>query len=112
MINQKNQGQTRARNAGIEKATGDYIAFLDADDMWHPTKLEKILNVINSNPTVDIVYHNELVRSIKGQIKLLKYGKIKGDSFRNVLFKGNKLSTSATVVRRSIALKTGGFSKI
>jgi len=47
LINQSNKGQSEARNSGIEKSTGDLIAFLDADDIWEPTKLEKQILLIN-----------------------------------------------------------------
>ncbi|MGG8363830.1 glycosyltransferase family 2 protein, partial [Bacillus cereus] len=48
-VHQKNQGVSVARNTGIENASGEYIAFLDSDDLWHPTKIEKQVESMHKN---------------------------------------------------------------
>jgi glycosyltransferase involved in cell wall biosynthesis len=45
-----NGGVASARNHGLDRATGDFIAFLDADDVWHPRKLEIQLSVFEAQP--------------------------------------------------------------
>jgi glycosyltransferase involved in cell wall biosynthesis len=49
VIHQSNLGQSGARNSGLKNATGDFIAFLDADDYWIPTKLEIQAKLINDS---------------------------------------------------------------
>ncbi|MGY5851257.1 glycosyltransferase family 2 protein [Salegentibacter sp. F14] len=49
ILNEKNQGAGVSRNKGIKEAKGDYIAFLDADDLWKPHKLHTQLNFMKEN---------------------------------------------------------------
>src|SRR5699024_11333347 len=51
-----NKGANHARNYGIQKSTSEYIAFLDDDDFWDNTKLEKQVNVLDENPNIGLVY--------------------------------------------------------
>lgn len=52
---QKNKGRPYARQAALEAAEGKYLAFLDADDFYHPEKLEKQVRLMEENPDVDLV---------------------------------------------------------
>lgn len=55
---QENQGPSAARNTGIEAATGDFIAFLDGDDLWLPGYVAQQLEYLRSHPAYDLVYCN------------------------------------------------------
>ncbi|MGF1589132.1 MAG: glycosyltransferase family 2 protein [Pleurocapsa sp.] len=56
LVTQENKGLARARNAGIKESQGEYLAFLDADDLWESTKLAKQVEVLASHPEVGLVY--------------------------------------------------------
>jgi glycosyltransferase involved in cell wall biosynthesis len=56
IVSQENQGLAIARNTGILNSTGEYVAFLDSDDLWEATKLEKQVACLDSNPEVGLVY--------------------------------------------------------
>jgi glycosyltransferase involved in cell wall biosynthesis len=53
-----NRGASASRNLGIHHAKGDYIALLDADDVWLPHKLEQQVAIIESHPAAAMVYGN------------------------------------------------------
>jgi glycosyltransferase involved in cell wall biosynthesis len=55
LIRKPNGGAASARNAGIEAASGDFVAFLDADDYWEPAKLERQLAIFQRHPELALV---------------------------------------------------------
>jgi glycosyltransferase involved in cell wall biosynthesis len=63
LINQINKGVSVARNVGIEASKGEYIAFLDADDVWERDKLEIQMNLLKKNPSLSF-----LASAVNGKI--------------------------------------------
>jgi glycosyltransferase involved in cell wall biosynthesis len=66
LIRKPNGGAASARNLGIERATGEFIAFLDADDYWEPWKLERQLAVFQRHPEVGLVAGNFYSQDMTG----------------------------------------------
>lgn len=56
VLTQVHQGLGAAQNRGIARATGDYLSFLDADDLWRPQKTRLQVAAIESLPDIDIVF--------------------------------------------------------
>lgn len=57
-VYQENKGEGSARNLGIEASKGEYLAFLDADDLYAPDKIEKQLKILLENNNIDVVYND------------------------------------------------------
>lgn len=103
-----NKGANVARNTGIKKSRGKYIAFLDDDDQWLPTKLQKQLKMFDS-PCVAMVYNPYYVYH-KERIKVKKILK-SGYLFRDLLYSNFIGSTSCVMLDKKKLLEVGLFNE-
>lgn len=109
LYNQENKGAAAARNLGIEKATGELIAFLDADDYWYPNHLEELFKLYTDLPNCGIYGSRYFMKiSDKKTIKTTYSPSVSND-FRGILpdfFKASKTYrvglTSAIAIPKTV----------
>lgn len=108
----ESHGGNYARNLGIKAAKGQYVAFLDDDDAWMPTKIEKQVSLLKEKKcecvyclrNYEVVYDGEI---IKHYVESIKY-KIEGDISKKI-FRHFITSTSCILATKNILDKIGGF---
>lgn len=105
-------GGSFARNAGIELADGDLIAFLDSDDEWLPGKLEKQIAFMDAQPGLSWSYTDaEVYDADTGEFKYFRGKKqtLCNGEILERLFLSNFIQTSTVVVKRSVFEDVGPF---
>jgi len=104
IIHQSNRGLPGARNTGIRHAQGDYIALLDADDLWLPEKLEKHVEHLENSPSVGISFSCSAFITEEGNLTGLtqKPKKLKGITPSYILCRNPVGNGSAAVIRRQV----------
>jgi teichuronic acid biosynthesis glycosyltransferase TuaG len=98
LTNECGKGPAAARNNSINQSTGDYIAFLDSDDVWRPTKLEAHL-VFMKRLKADFSY--TAYNHISVDSALIKQINVPGVVDYKSLLTGNLIATSTVMIRRS-----------
>jgi len=116
ILRQANSGVCAARNAAAEKASGAFLTFLDADDLWERDKLKKQMAVLSQHPEVGVVatwvdeidqYGRRLDRS--GNKMPWRFLDKVVDLYKELLTHGNFLCVSSCVMRREVFFDGGGF---
>jgi len=112
-LRQENKGASSARNKGIESARGNYIAFLDSDDIWLPQKIEKQLKIFNiSRCNPGLVYtgiqYMDYDGNLKKQKKIIRF---RGNILKRLLRKNIPGVGSTMLVKKECFEKCGLFDK-
>jgi GT2 family glycosyltransferase len=115
LLRQANGGQAHARNSGLNQARGSLIAFLDADDLWVPEKLELQIAVIEREE-VDLVFScgwmfrdGEISRTQRSFPTIC--GSFAGDEFMRSMLVSNRIPIPSVLVRRDVVNGIGGFNE-
>ena len=111
LIEQKNSERAIARNNGVKNSSGEYIAFLDSDDLWIKNKLENQVNFLDEKKDFILTYgqslrineHGKSIKTAKRQIQGYS-----GNVFEELLFR-NFIVSATPLIRREQFERTTGF---
>jgi glycosyltransferase involved in cell wall biosynthesis len=117
LLQQANAGVAAARNLAIEKSRGEYIAPIDADDIWYPQKLEKqVQSLLTADLSVGLIYCWSVTideeDAILGKYNLhyfLNFHTVHGNVYPAMLFLNFIGNASVPLIRRTCFEKLGGY---
>jgi glycosyltransferase involved in cell wall biosynthesis len=113
LVQGEHRGLSAARNAGVREAKGQYIAFLDGDDRWHPKFLERQLQLIQSlPPDVGAVFCRSRLVLENGTLAFLQWQRGGRYDFDDILVNSNPARNgSSLLIRKSCFADVGGFDE-
>ena len=105
IISRQNGGLAKARNSGITEAKGELAGFLDADDYWHPSKIETHIKHFKAFPDIGLSYSYSQFCDEDGNLKpLYQISEIKDIQAKDIFFKNPIGNGSTFMLRRQLAL--------
>jgi glycosyltransferase involved in cell wall biosynthesis len=113
LISQANKGVSAARNRGVQAAKGEWIAFLDADDEWHPRKLEFQIQYLNVLPNLILISTSDVIVRTGQNIAFCEVKeKPKYSLWKHKMFlRRNDINASSVLVNRKAYETFGGFDE-
>jgi glycosyltransferase involved in cell wall biosynthesis len=109
LIKQINHGVSKARNVGLQTATGNWIALLDSDDIWMANKLERQMGILLENSKIDFLGANRKGEHYDSFLNI-KFGLLTRLNPKNLLYK-NFFPTSTVIFKREIIEEIGFFDE-
>lgn len=115
IVNNSNQGSSKTRNIGIHSAHGDYITFLDDDDIYLPDKIRKQVEFMETNQCdysiTDLILYNEDDKKINRRIRsYIKETTV--ESLRLYHLKYHMTGTDTIMFKKEYLIQIGGFAPI
>ncbi len=108
----RNAGQATSRNRGIAQACGEYISFIDADDLWTPDKLEAQLRALQDNPQAAVAYSWTKCIDEFGQFSRRgSHISVTGDVYAKLLLIDFIENGSNPLIRTQALAEVGGFDE-
>jgi len=116
VLRQANAGQSAARNAAARQAEGEFLAFLDQDDHWHPRHLEELVAPLVDDPSVGWVYSDFDEIDLDGNLVTRSFIHVQGvrhpkRTIFDCVVGDLMVLPSASVVRRTAFEQAGGFDE-
>lgn len=108
---QENGGQAIAKNHGVRTAKGEFIAFLDADDMWYPEKLEIQIPLFSRSENTGIVYSRLCYIDEKGEERGISDNELFRGQVSGALLIRNFIGFGTSVVRKECFERLGVFNE-
>ena len=107
VVSQKNRGLAGARNTGIRESSGEFIAFIDSDDLWHKDKLKHHVAHLSSDLEIGVSYScSSLIDEKNHPIGIKQLPKLKNISFKNIICRNPIGNGSSPVIRRTVLDET------
>lgn len=103
----------KARNLAVQQAQGEYIAFLDCDDLWLPEKLKLQINLLDNKPEVMLVFSNNYIVDHMGNILKNAFDNQKperGNVFIELLLSRNFIQLLTVIIRKKVLNEVGLFN--